>query len=88
MKARRSRASTIARRSSALSKGGLLRLTISWRGMFHGTIVHSAFGSCSFSCFISGSDMMPCQARSNLPAAKARMAVAGVDISVYSTASR
>jgi hypothetical protein len=58
------------------------------RGMFHGTTVHSAFGSWSLSCFISGIDMIPCQVRSNLPAAKAKIAVAGVDITVYWIASR
>ena len=56
--------------------------------MFHGTTVHSAFGSWSLSCFISGIDMIPCQVRSNLPAAKAKIAVAGVDITVYWIASR
>jgi hypothetical protein len=88
MKARRSRVSTIARRSSGLSKSGLLRLTSICRGMFHGTIVHSALGAWSLSCFISGSDMMPCPVRSNLPAPKARIVVAGLGINLYSIASR
>src|SRR5215471_9111957 len=67
IKARRSRDSTIARRSSGLSNGGLARLTRSCRGIFHGTTVHSALGACSLSCFISGSEVIRCPVRSNLP---------------------
>src|ERR1044072_5466552 len=64
-----------ARRSSMLSKGGFDGLTSNCRGMFHDTTWQTAFGACSLSCFIKGSDRMPCAKRSKLPAAKERIAV-------------
>ena len=88
MKALRSSDSAMAWRNSALSKGGLSRLTSICRGMFQETTSHTALGAWFFSSFISGSDRMPCAKRSKFPAANARIAVDGFGMKVYSMPSR
>src|SRR2546423_13281502 len=75
MKALGSRLSAIARRRSGLSKGGLPRFTIKLRLMPSGAISQAACGSCRLTSLSSGLVMLYGKLMSNLPAAKARMAV-------------
>src|SRR5205823_7300461 len=88
MKALRSSDSAMAWRNSALSKGGLSRLTSICRGMFQGTVSQTAWGALPLSSFINGSDRIPCAKRSKLPLAKANIAVEGLATKVYSMPSR
>ena len=80
MKALRSSASAIARRSSALLNGGASRLTIRLVLTLVGASSQIAFGACAFMSLSSGTVDSVGKVMSNLPAMKARMrgrAVAG-----------
>jgi hypothetical protein len=70
-KALRSRLSAIARRRSALSKGGTARLTIIVRLPLSSTSSQIACGTWLLTSFISGIDTLNGNVMSNLPAAKA-----------------
>src|ERR1043165_643347 len=58
------------------------------RGMFHDTVVHTESGASLFNSFISGRDRIPCANRAKVPEAKARIAVEGLAMNVYSMPSR
>ena len=88
IKARRSRLNAIARRNSALSKGGTSRLTIRLRPTPVGANSQIACGICAFTSFHSGTEVPYGQVMSNLPAMKANVAVDRLLTIVYSMPSR
>ena len=88
MNACRSRLSIIARRSSALSNGGLSRLTSMCVVTLVGSMAHIAFGAFFFTSLSSGGVTSAVCVRSNSPAAKARRRVERLGTMRHSIASR
>ena len=88
MNALRSRLSAIARRKSALSKGGTSRLTIRFTLTLPCGSSQTAAGTWLFTSLIKGTVTVPAKVKSYFPAAKAKIAVDRFFAIVYSMPSR